>query len=983
MVTFQKSTHWRILILVLLLLASSVSRGGEGGDLAGFESPIRLRHQKGRSSLEIWVDEGVPVELKNNNRGFELFLRGITLSDLGVLDGAQARWSAGLSRLSDSRMGHLKAQETPEGVKISGIWKYPKGNYTLARPQMISFDYRETDPPRYVLDFWVKSGKTLSAELETQRHARWVAKAARDQQIEKARVSREVAALELHAKTEDPDQFCRQTINENNEVFLEFYPVHQEVNFKRWFPSTSADANFVYTRPERPAQEERDPKHLKEETYVRTALNLYEKAKLALVIRSLKFYEQAYPHPSPRFQGEMKFLRANSLMKLGFHQEAEDILKKLMTDEPGSRVALQAALYLTGKFLENKASKPALDNFLWLMKYYSKDPLNWVFHLGAAECFYSLRQTGEASKEYRWVMDNGPDLSAKAEAAFRIGDLYLIRFQYEQALAVDYHSLKNFESQKNQFPAFHINRGEIYYQLGQYQKARKVFEEFLQNYGAHPSGWRAAYRLGEIYARGAENAADASQVDKNRLLTPDEIRQSRDWFYQSINHYPFTPGVVLGRIRLMPCEDHGGATLDFAKKFMNQEAEQFDGSSEVLMKNYKDMKALAYIRTLSALGTPDETARKAIEELKDELRRTRSPAVRSILTMMARGHFRKAILELLDQGKKFDALTLYSSIYPTLPFSDSEEMVQRDYLLKLSQVASELGLGKLAMELNTKYRSEGAQKGPTQKGPNRGPSSVAESPEDFTLQLAQSEERFTQAKALWLSWREEKGPNRSSDTLVQIRNLLSDMRDESRSSYQKEIILGLIDEVEKKAVSALRHAVRAQVLRRNAGMGSSSRLDAWLASLETQSGDPLVALNLYRQLEKTRAESKPGDDSLTESILGLPPAPSLSMTVLSEGKILENLERWQEAADVYSQGIEKGYGGSQLNYQYARALLKTSTPTSRQKAYQVLEKLASPPTSSQPQASEETPDPFWKKLAKETLEDEKTRDSLVNRAKDE
>ena len=367
-------------------------------------------------------------------------------------------------------------------------------------------------------------------------------------------------------------QYCGRALSEENDVFLDFNPVHQKVEFSRWFPTTTPDQNYHYFKPEkrdRRSEAENELKNEakneeKEDQYVRLAISLAEQGKPALVIRALDFMNDEFPHS--KYRTEAKFLKANSLIKLGFTPEGERLLQDLSTETNERDISFQAALYLAYKNLERNSALSSLDQFLWLIHYFPHSKMAWVFHLGAAECLYSLRQAERALKEYQWVIENAPTSGDKSEAVYRMGDLFLLRHQYEQALASYSQALSYFKSESKRYPTFHLNRAESFYHLGHFEEAKAVFEAFLDDFPNDPKGWRASFRLGEIAAR--------------TMQTDGDLEKSRRWYYETINRYPTSPGVVLSRVRLAPCGDHGGLNFETQDQFFQNEARKFDGEGE-------------------------------------------------------------------------------------------------------------------------------------------------------------------------------------------------------------------------------------------------------------------------------------------------------------------------------------------------------------------------------------------------------------------
>src|SRR5205085_2529776 len=111
-----------------------------------------------------------------------------------------------------------------------------------------------------------------------------------------------------------------------------------------------------------------------------------------------------------------------------------------------------------------------------------------------------------------------------------------------------------------------------------------------------------------------------------------------------------------------------------------------------------------------------------------------------------------------------------------------------NYLLALSQAASDAGLGGFASQLAAEFEKR------TKKEPSRNPSSGAGSQAapnpDLESILAESEKNYIIAKALWI--KERNTP--SENTLKRIRDLLDQVHEESRYSYGKHLMLALLDE---------------------------------------------------------------------------------------------------------------------------------------------------------------------------------------------
>ncbi|MGK5081681.1 tetratricopeptide repeat protein [Bdellovibrionota bacterium FG-1] len=937
----------------MAFLTLAVSLGGH----AFAAETVRLETFKTHSRLDFRVDGNVPTEWKSTPQGFDLFLKGADLADLGIPLGEEGKWAKKLKTLNDSRLTNIEVAEVEGGVKVRGRWKYPTGPQAPAQPQMESFDYRDKESSDLVIDFWVKDGPTL-AQLDARREAERQLEATRKrEEMERARAVRRAARAKVRAQEEDPFLFCRTPLNEDGDVFLQFQPFHEKVDFSRWISSRAPDTNFAYYDPKGKSQEAQ---------YVRLALRLYRQNNFGLVNRTLDFFEKDFPNSS--FRSEMRFLRSNALFKLGMVDQAVRELKEILHEPKGSSVTLQSAMFIAGRELDVNNYLGALETFMWLSSHHAESRIAWVFHLGAAECARALKQTDRAVKEYEWVAEHAPDAASRAEGGLRAGDLFMERFQYDQGLATYAQGLRHFKAEAETFPAVFINRAEALYGLGQLDRASEAFRDFLTRFPAHPAGWRATYRLAETEGRKVGATRDSMAA--------------RKWYFDTVNHYPFSPGATIARLQLMTCGDHGGFSPDSARKFLSEEAENFNSSAEIVMDRYKDFRALAHVRTLMTLGLDDEAVATAI----DELQRIPRPEARRWLGSLLAQNFRKTILALLQDEKKIEALTFYQDNEGSVP--RTEIRVDPDYLLKLSQAASDLGLGKVAQDLNNDYEK-------THKmlvGKNRILASATKPElEDLEDHLQASERGYAEAKAIWI----ESGlANRvfSSKTMkieeveTKIRRLLGQVAPESEYSDEREIILGLLDERAGHYQSALQHAAQAQVLG-----AKSPRVEAWVAALESKVGDINAALEAFRTLEARLGEEGYQKKGISE-LLGVAPLPSRETVILSQCEILEKQGRWGEAAAEYSHAVEKGLGGAQAKYGYARALLRMGDVENRTKALSALELLTqeektakgAPPALVQPQDGEGKPRPpghekerekFWRRLASETLANEKTKDN--------
>jgi hypothetical protein len=239
-----------------------------------------------------------------------------------------------------------------------------------------------------------------------------------------------------------------------------------------------------------------------------------------------------------------------------------------------------------------------------------------------------------------------------------------------------------------------------------------------------------------------------------------------------------------------------------------------------------------------------------------------------------------------------------------------------------------------------------------QKG--RAPAAAADE-SDLEHRIRKAEVIYTDVLASWISQRSQ------SETAEEkkLRDSLALIPDESPHSDQREIILSLLEERQGKSATALQHAIRAQALSSEEHR-RDPRLLHWIASLSTKAGDIRAANRLYSELQVVKREKESRYESL-----GLPPVPELATLILAEGETLARRGKWGEAAAAYARAVEKGLGGNQLLFEYARALQKSPKKADQLRAQEVLTQIT---TSKQ--------DDFWKKLAQEALENRQAKEGV-------
>src|SRR3954466_540639 len=106
MTVLKVKTH-PILIAALVAVSGAFALAGSTGSEA-----VRLQTFSAHSRLSLRIDEGVAAKFSSTSQGFELFLAGATLLDLGAPLGEETRWKQQFTSLKDQRVSRIDFAET-------------------------------------------------------------------------------------------------------------------------------------------------------------------------------------------------------------------------------------------------------------------------------------------------------------------------------------------------------------------------------------------------------------------------------------------------------------------------------------------------------------------------------------------------------------------------------------------------------------------------------------------------------------------------------------------------------------------------------------------------------------------------------------------------------------------------------------------------------------------------------------------------------
>ncbi len=880
---------------------------------AEFDGSVELSSQGSFSRLKLALDESFQPRIESDLKGFRVVIPAATLMDLGVPFGAEDRFNRFLESVSDERLSKLRVKEREDALVLEGSFRYPSGPKAFAKPAMEHFDFRRDDQGKFLIDFFYRKGPTRMDVERAQQAADHARVRAEREAIRQREAEKKQSKLKRIEEGRNALRFCERPFNRQSTVFLRFKAEHPVLDLSAFFPEKIPDHRYEYPEPKSKGEEF---------DMIRLALKLSRDNQHALSLKTVEFLEKQYPRS--KFRNEMAFLKANDLFRLGLEDQGREIIRDLSKRARGSEVGLQSAGFLAAQSFEKKEWLAALESFLALKKEMPKHPLLWLFRYGVAESLYQIRQTEQAVEEFEWLSKNAPKAEIRAEGAFKSGDALFERGQFAQAATLYESAIRKHEKALAHYPLVLLNLGEAYFQLEESERSLRAYRRFLELGRNQPAAWKASLRVAEITAMNENVNARAEAA-----------------FIETINRYPLSPGAWVARLRLLPCGSHGGFDLASAERFMTSpEIRNFNGEGTVYAGLFKELVAITEVRMLISFHEDQ----KAVERALDHLRNNPGVEARKMIEHAMIGGIKNLIEKKIAAQDPFGALGLYEKYGEFLPLPAHDPLAD-DLKMKVAMIAAERKLTTLAKKIIEPYRlmNEASQK-----------EVVAAIERQLNLEGVEEQEArsLVEAKTLWNSldfkWENEEARERFISRLRFVRN-------DSRSSAEKDLMLGLLAWKLKKPEEARTHAGKVFERITTWSPVDRCRILAWAGEVALEAQDLDFAEKVVRMGRKIRgglSEGNSGD--LTMNHLGA--LPSLASFVLQEGEILEKQEKWKEAVALYSEASENKTGGNRVLYALAKALLKDGGKDSKLAASRSLEKI---------QQSQD--DDVWKKLAKDTL----------------
>jgi soluble lytic murein transglycosylase len=180
---------------------------------------------------------------------------------------------------------------------------------------------------------------------------------------------------------------------------------------------------------------------------------------------------------------------ANVLRSARRREEAIPVLAEIINRFPGSREASTALYRLAEIHWNQDENGKALDYFTQLLERYPKGPFSDPAYLASARIHESLGRAREALRLYREFSDKFPDSALGDEARWRLGWIYYLQGDYEQARR-SFSRLAARETGRYHAPALYW-QARAAQKAGRSEEAREIFLRLLaspeENYYKGPA----------------------------------------------------------------------------------------------------------------------------------------------------------------------------------------------------------------------------------------------------------------------------------------------------------------------------------------------------------------------------------------------------------------------------------------------------------------------------------------------------------------
>ena len=216
-------------------------------------------------------------------------------------------------------------------------------------------------------------------------------------------------------------------------------------------------------------------------------------------------YQEIFSHSSSLLNNDYAYYQfGQALFKAGRSDEAIDKFVTLQRKFPRSKY-VDDSQYLIGWInFQKGAFEKAIENYMELFRRYPQSPIKPIAYYSIGDCYFNLANYDSAIVYYQEVIDKYPNTQYVFDAVNGIQYCYVAKDQPDNAIAfIDRVLVENPTSKYADQISF--KKGDIYYSINNYQKAKQAYIDFIDSYPSSPLIQNAYYLVGKCAANLSEN----------------------------------------------------------------------------------------------------------------------------------------------------------------------------------------------------------------------------------------------------------------------------------------------------------------------------------------------------------------------------------------------------------------------------------------------------------------------------------------------
>lgn len=524
-----------------------------------------------------WAATG-DVQVNHMNEVTHIEIEGLGSSDYQI-NKNQKTVTLKVNNLDDKKLAILKGY-TDKHIKRIDIQKTPALDQDVITLQLVSnkvemFDYLTDAPSSLSIDFYFDdeqlTDKTVSVENNEKSKNKKNAEG-KDKNNKESSVERKLASSEF-IKTIDNVSLLSdiEGINENSNESVSVknktgkkpnknYSVKNTLDFdvdKIKFPLDilieAQDKVFLnfpillneseylesivkkavsYEVPEAKDQETKD--------FIK-AKKMFDKKEYKFFFKAKKIFNKKYS--KSKYAEMISYMTADALLEIYKIEKDEEVLSEALTlydslvaKYPNSNLRERTHLLLSYLRMKEKKYLDAARSLKSYQEIYNTSPLVENIKRILAQALMRSKQYRDAGKIYEELLSS-PTKETKQAATFDIGDTFLEKKDYSNAIRYYKLALAAYPKESKKYPNVHFNLAQALFLTAEYKESLIHYRYFIQDHPLHSYSSYAWTRIGEILE-----------------IAKKEENEWRGFYNESIFRFNNEEGARVARIHLI-CND--------------------------------------------------------------------------------------------------------------------------------------------------------------------------------------------------------------------------------------------------------------------------------------------------------------------------------------------------------------------------------------------------------------------------------------------